>query len=226
LVDKLSQHVARYRPGEVEAAPDGRLFSPVFLRTNPPITAALARIFGDADGAVIEIGSGTGQHAAAMTLAFPALSWIPSDPDPLHRVSIRAWAAEYRVEAPEALDLDASTDWSGAARQAAGGPIRAVVSMNVIHIAPWAVAQGIVAGAARVLAPCGWLIFYGPFREDGAHTGDGNRAFDARLRADNPDWGVRDVAEVAAIAEPASLILDQVLAMPANNRLVVFRKTG
>lgn len=224
MSDPHTTHVARYRPGEVEAAPDGRLFSPVFHRTNPPITAQLARLFGDASGPVLEIGSGTGQHAAAMSMAFPKLDWWPSDPDEMHRASIVAWAREYRSAERAPLAIDAGGDWAAAAEVRALGPLTAVVSMNVIHIAPWSVAEGIVTGAGKALASGGWLIFYGPFAENGAHTGPGNAAFDARLRVDNSDWGVRDVAEITALAGGVGLAFHRLIEMPANNRLLIYRQ--
>jgi hypothetical protein len=96
--------------------------------------------------------------------------------------------------------------------------------MNVIHIAPFAVAEGIVRGAGRALAPEGLLVFYGPFRENGAHTGDGNRRFDEGLRAENPAWGLRDVDEISDMARAAGLEPAALIAMPANNRLVIFRR--
>ena len=114
------------------------------------------------------------------------------------------------------LDIDAATDWARAPEVAAVGPLTAVVAMNVIHIAPIAVAEGIVRGAGQALAPQGLLVFYGPFRENGVHSGEGNRRFDEGLRAENPAWGVRDLAEVADMAKAAGLSPAAMIAMPAN----------
>lgn len=221
-----SGHAALYTPDNADHAEDGRLFSPVFPRNSPPLIAELARLFEGASGPVLEIGAGTGQHAGAFSLAFPALDWWPSDPDPGHRASIAAWAAFLRAPGRGPLDLDASTDWAGTPQIAALGPLTGVVSVNVIHIAPWAVAEGIVAGAARALAPGGLLAFYGPFTEQGRYDGDGNRAFDAQIRAANPAWGLREVDDLDALAAAAGLARHRLVPMPARNRLLVYRKTG
>jgi hypothetical protein len=219
-----STHTPTFRPGAQDSAPDGRLFSPVFLRNAPPLIAALTRVVGDMAGPVLEIGAGTGQHAAAFALAFPALGWWPSDPDPVHRRSIAAWAAELRAPDRPPLALDAATDWAADPAVRALGPLTAVYAGNVTHIAPWAVTEGIVAGAGRALAPGGRLILYGPFLVDGAFLGEGNRAFDAGLRADNPDWGLREIAQIDAVARAAGLSPEARLPMPANNLLAVWRR--
>jgi SAM-dependent methyltransferase len=217
-------HTARYR-GRVRDDPaDARLHSPVFLRNSPPLLVTLAPWFAGRAGPVLEIGSGTGQHAAAFRLGFPGLDWIASDPDAGHRASVAAWAAEAGLPERPVLDIDAATDWAGAPEVAALGPLAAIVSMNVIHIAPIAVTEGIVRGAGRALAPQGLLVFYGPFRENGVHTGEGNRRFDEGLRAENPEWGVRDVADIADMAKAAGLFPAALIAMPANNRLLIFRR--
>jgi len=176
-------------------------------------------------GPVLEIGAGTGQHAAAFALAFPDLLWWPSDPDPHNRASVSAWQENLHAPIRAPLDLDAASDWSDDPAVQALGRLSAILSMNVIHIAPFAVARGIVAGAAATLAADGLLIFYGPFRENGAHTGPGNAAFDAGLRTENPDWGVRDIAELSQLTKPAGLTQAAFITMPANNRLLIFRKT-
>ncbi len=220
-----SSHVARYDTANVASAPDGRLFSPTFDRNAPPLIAALAPWFAGGSGPVLEIGCGTGQHAGAFALAFPSLDWWPSDPFPEHRASARAWRAHLRLPDREILDLDATGDWPAAPGVRRLGPLAAVFAMNVVHIAPWAVAEGIVAGAGRALAPGGALILYGPFKVHGDFVGEGNRAFDAGLRADNPAWGLRDVAEIEALGRDAGLTFATLTAMPANNRLIVLQKT-
>ncbi len=203
---------------------DGRLQSPTFARNSPPIIARLAPWLNGLAGPVLEIGSGTGQHAAAMALAFPDLQWWPSDPDAAHRASISAWQAHLRAPDRPALALDGAADWAADPGVAALGPLGAVVSMNVIHISPVAVARGIIAGAGKALGRGGLLIFYGPFKENGEHTGAGNAAFDRGLRAENPDWGLRDIADLTAWSAAAGLDREAVIAMPANNRIVLFRK--
>ncbi len=172
-----------------------------------------------ASGLVIEVASGTGQHVVHFARALPDLVWQPSDPDPGHRASIAAWTAHEKlanVRAP--LDLDVSlADW----------PVDradAVVCINLVHIAPWAATAALVRGAARLLEPGGVLFLYGPYRRFGAHTAPSNEAFDASLRATNPEWGVRDLEAVVEIAEQADLRLAEVAGMPANNFAVVFRK--
>jgi SAM-dependent methyltransferase len=219
-----SPHAARYRGRVSDDPADARLQSPVFLRNGPPLLVALAPWFAGRAGPVLEIGAGTGQHAAAFRLGFPALDWIASDPDPDHRASVAAWAAAAGLSPRPVLDLDAASDWAGTAEVAACGPLAAVVAMNVIHIAPPAVAEGIVRGAGRALGPHGLLVFYGPFRENGAHTGEGNRRFDEGLRAENPAWGVRDAGEITDRAKAAGLSPAALIAMPADNRLLIFRR--
>ncbi|WP_226782665.1 DUF938 domain-containing protein [Oceaniglobus trochenteri] len=219
-----SRHTARYSPDNAASAPDGRLFSPVFARNFPPVLAALVPWLAGCRGAVLEIGCGTGQHAAGFALAFPGLAWWPSDPDGGHRASARAWAAELRAPERAPIALDAGEDWAALPGVRALGPLRAVLSMNVIHIAPPAVMRGIVAGSASVLAPDGLLIFYGPFLEEGQPTAPGNAAFDAGLRADNPDWGLREVGTLRRLAGEHGLTLAAQVAMPANNQLILFRK--
>ena len=224
MAKPTSTHVAAYNAGNAPVAADGRLFSHVFDRNCPPIIAALTPWLAARSGTVLEIGSGTGQHAGACALAFGGLTWQASDREPDHRASIVAWAAHLRLSSPPPLALDAATDWAARPDVAALGPLSAVVSMNVIHIAPFAVAEGIVAGAARALAPGGLLIFYGPFKVNGAHISEGNAAFDAGLRAENPEWGLRDTARIESLAVAAGLEFAALQAMPANNRLFVLRK--
>lgn len=219
-----SPHTSRYRPGVHGDSPDGRLRSPVFDRNCPPIIAELARWLTGRTGPVLEIGAGTGQHATAFSLAFPDLDWWPSDPDPDHRRSIAAWAAELRAPGLGPLDVDAASDWARQPDVKALGPLNAVVSLNVIHIAPIDVARGIVRGASTCLGRDGLLMFYGPFRIGGTHTGPGNLAFDAGLRAEDPEWGVRDVDDISAMAEKAGLRRAALVPMPSDNRFLIFRK--
>ena len=212
-----------------------RLVSPAFERNAEPIRLGLAALLPDATGpaagsrppAVLEIGSGPGQHAAHFAAAFPALVWQPTDIDAAHLASIAAWreaAGCPGLNAP--FPLDASADWAALPEVGALGPLAAVLAVNIVHIAPWAVTQGIVAGAGRALAPGGRLILYGPFAEGGRHTGAGNARFDAALRAQNPDWGVRDLDDLSALAAAAGLGRAEIREMPANNRLVAWTRTA
>lgn len=219
-----SPHAERYRHRVSDDRGDPRLASPVFDRNCPPLLVSLAPWLSGRTGTVLEIGSGTGQHVAAFRLGFHTLDWNASDPDFVHRASVAAWADARGLPPGPVLDLDASTEWAEDPAIAALDPLTAVISMNVIHIAPFAVGEGIVRGAGRVLGPGGLLIFYGPFMEPGRHTGEGNRKFDEGLRAENPDWGLRDVDEMTRLAQAAGLAPAALIAMPANNRLLIFRR--
>lgn len=212
---------ARYDAGSAASKADGRLYSPSFERNYAPIRERLAAMLAGAVGTVLEIGSGTGQHVAHLACDLPHLHWQPTDIDADHLASTRAWRAH--VGAPKnlhaPLHLDATGPWK------IDRPLAAVYTQNVIHIAPWAVAEGIVAGAARTLAPGGRLIFYGPFREGGRQTGDGNARFDAALRARDPAWGVRDADDVAALAVTAGFGPPELHRMPSNNRILAFSRS-
>ena len=217
--------MASYRNDGRDVPRDGRLYAPTFERNSPPMIAQLAPWLADRSGPVLEIGAGTGQHAAAFALAFPELAWWPSDRDALHLASTLAWQKALRAPDRPPLNLDAATEWAIAPAVQALGPLTAILSMNVIHISPITVAQGIIAGAGQTLASSGLLIFYGPFKENGTHTGAGNIAFDQGLRAENPDWGVRDITDITAIAQQAGLEFAALIPMPANNRLLIYRRT-
>jgi hypothetical protein len=158
----------------------------------------------------------------------PDIQWWPSDFNEAHLKSIAAWRARTQlanVHPPRRIDLS-DPAWP-LALQAENGPrdLLAVFCANVIHIAPWPVAEGLIAGAARALQPDGRLFLYGPFKRDGKHTALSNAVFDTSLRNGNPEWGVRDVEEVAAVAKRAGLSLHEIVDMPANNLIVVFART-
>lgn len=218
-----SIHIARFLPGAVRTETDGRMHFAVYERNIAPILAALGPVLAGRTGNALEIGSGTGQHIKDFARNFPDLNWTPSDPDPDHRRSTDAWTAYSGTAIAKARAIDAASDW--AADVADIAPLNLIFSANVIHIAPYSVAKGIISAAGKVLAKGGLLAFYGPFREGGQHTGEGNAEFDRRLRADNPDWGLRDVDEIAALAANAGLSRRDLLVMPANNRIVIFEKT-
>jgi len=196
---------------------DDRRFAPATLRNRQPLLEVLRRVL-PATGRVLEIGSGTGEHAVFFADALPTLTWQPTEPDRESRASIAAWIAATGVRnVCEPLALDAASDWPDLAADA-------ILAVNVVHIAPWSVAQGLMRGAGRVLPPGGPLVLYGPYKRDGRHTAPSNEAFDADLRARNPDWGVRNLEDVAALAAASGLHLDEVVQMPANNLTVVFRR--
>ncbi|MCB9947152.1 MAG: DUF938 domain-containing protein [Rhodospirillaceae bacterium] len=219
------------QPGSAgPAEPDGAcLDAPAFHRNHGPIAAVLARHLDAGGGHAIEIGSGTGQHALAFARAFPRLTWWPTDVDPRHLASIDAWrrcGGAGNLRSPVRLDASGA-DWGlGGPGRPPAGDIAAVIAINVIHIAPWAVAEGLVAGARSCLVPQGLLVLYGPFTCGGAHTAPSNAAFDAYLSSQDPAWGVRDLDAVAALAAAAGLPLEAAVPMPANNLTLVFRKAG
>lgn len=202
--------------------PQARLHAPATERNRDPILAVLRRVLprpepGRARPLVLEVASGTGQHAAWFASALEDLDWQPSDPDPANRASIAAWTTGIPNIRPPAV-LDAT---------AARWPVEeadAVLCVNMIHIAPWEACLGLLAGAARLLGSGRPLVLYGPYRRGGRHTAASNEAFDADLRRRDPAWGVRDLDEVAAVAATAGFGLDEVVEMPANNLTVVFRR--
>ncbi len=215
--------------GDREIAPEARaqeaarLYSPSAARNRDAIRDAFLATMPSA-GEIVEIGSGAGEHAAHIAGAAPALFWRPGDPDAGSRASIAAWAEHlglWNVDTPHAADVEAA-DWDRAF-----GPVDGVVSINMIHIAPFAAAEGLIAGAGRLLKPGGKLFLYGPFARNGAHTAPSNAAFDAALKARDPRWGVRDLdLEIVPLASAAGLALDAVIEMPANNLSVIWRRDG
>lgn len=167
-------------------------------------------------GTVLEVASGTGEHALAFSRRFPAIAWQPSDPDPDALGSIEAWRAEGPSNLPPSVQLDVrSADWR--IDMAA-----AVVSINMVHISPWEASLGLLDGAARLLPPGAPLILYGPWIEDGVDTAPSNLGFDQSLRDRDPRWGLRLVATFAAEAELRGLVLADRRAMPANNIMLRF----
>ncbi len=193
---------------------DPRLYAPSFPRNRDPILHAL-RPHLPSTGMVLEVASGTGEHVAYLASAIPGLLWQPTEPDAERRASVDAWAAGLANVRP-ALALDAAAaDWPVA-------QVAAVLCINMVHIAPWSATAGLLAGAARVLPDGGLLALYGPFRHAGRGMEPGNAAFDADLRARDPAWGLRVLEEVAAAA--IGFGPPTVVTMPADNRLVLFRR--
>lgn len=200
-------------------SPDLRRHAPATLRNRDPILAVLRWALRP-DGLVLEVASGSGEHAAYFAPRLAPRRWQPSDADPDARASIAAYAASAdcpTLLSPIALDAGAGA-WPVAAADA-------VVCINMIHIAPWSAAQGLVAGAAAILPAGGVLYLYGPFMRGGQHTAPSNEAFDASLRARDSAWGVRDLDDVARLAATSGLILNQTIDMPANNLSVLFRRS-
>jgi hypothetical protein len=175
-----------------------------------------------ARGLVLEIASGTGEHAAAFAAALPALEFQPSDCDPELLASIAAWRQQSgaaNLRAPIRLDVH-ELPWTLPGIRS----VDAVLCINMIHIAPWSACLALLDGASAVLTPGAPLVLYGPYRERGVHTAPSNEGFDASLRERDARWGVRDLDEVASEAAARGFSLAEVVAMPANNRTLVFRK--
>ena len=207
-------------------ASDGRLDAPAFHRNHEAIWSAIAEFLDAQAGDVLEIGSGTGQHVVTFARRTPQLAWWPSDIFPSHLASIDAWREHEglaNVRAPQRIDL---TDpaWSWRAGESSGQLLAAILCINVLHISPWRVSQNLFAGAARFLRAEGRLFVYGPFMRNGEHTAPSNAAFDATLRAENPEWGVRDIRDLSALADKSGLSLAEITPMPANNLVLAFAR--
>lgn len=205
----------RFYEGEVAGA---RRSAPAALRNREPIAEVLANWLPET-GLVLEVASGTGEHAAWFAGRFPNLDWQPSDVHPHALASIRAWRAESGLSnLREPLTIDAAAlDW----------PIDradAVLSINMVHISPWSAALGLLDGAARLLGPGAPLILYGPWLSDAIDTAPSNLDFDRDLKRRDPDWGLRKVEDFAAEAARRGLVFVEQEAMPANNLMLLFRK--
>jgi SAM-dependent methyltransferase len=196
----------------------GKKHAPATARNRDPIAAVLQKVLPD-EGTVLEVASGTGEHAVYFAGLFPHLHWQPSDPDPESLTAIEAWRADTDVaNLREPVFLDAaSATW----------PVDradAVLCINMVHISPWRATMGLMRGAARLLPPGGPLVLYGPYRRAGVSTARSNEAFDESLKARNPEWGLRQLEDVQAEAERNGLRFEGLWEMPANNLTLVFRR--
>lgn len=191
-----------------------RKHAPATLRNRVAIADVLRAVL-PRSGTVLEIASGSGEHAAYFAGEFPALEWQPSDPDGAALTSITAWCDGIDNILPP-IDLDA------AAPAWAVSHADAVLCVNMLHISPWAATLGLMAGAARVLEPGAPLLVYGPFLQANVPTAPSNIAFDESLRARDPAWGIRSVGTVAEAA--SGFALERTIEMPANNLMLVFRR--
>lgn len=203
---------------------DSKRFAPATERNREPILQVLLRVLPP-QGTVLEIASGSGQHAVFFAPRLQPRYWLPSDPDPLNRDSIEAWRRDYGSEnlfAP--LNLDVREAIWLVEQQKYNQTIKAIVNINMIHISPWSACLGLMSGANRILPPQGILYLYGPFKREGKHTAHSNEAFDSYLQSQNPEWGVRDLEQVVEVAKVQNLILQEIVAMPANNLSVVFKR--
>ena len=199
---------------------DPRRHAPATARNREPILAVLRDVL-PSSGTVLEVASGTGEHAIHFARALPNLVWRPSDPDPSALASIRSWAEAARLgnlRPPLLLDA-AAPEW----------PIEkadAILCVNMVHISPWEATVGLLEHSAKLLPEGGPLILYGPYFQQGVETASSNMAFDESLRARDSRWGLRQLEEVSALAESLGLHLETVHSMPANNLTIVLRMRG
>ena len=195
-------------------------------RNEGPIADQLVRLLGNAQGDVLEVASGTGQHAVAFSRALPHLTWWPTDLDPENLASIETWRTEAgppSLQAAQLLDVSSVAWTTGASLPPLPDAAQAIVCINMVHISPWIVTEGLFSGARRRLAPGGLLYVYGPYRRRGKHTSEGNSRFDISLRAQDSRWGIRDLEAVQALSQVHQLTLEEVVDMPANNLSLIFR---
>ncbi len=213
---------------------DARKYAPATERNRVPILEVLQRVLPPT-GTILEIASGTGQHAIFFAPQLTPRKWLPTEPDPILRASIKAWSQHYPSDnLYPPLDLNVcSPIWSVESGELSEGlnhtdleihPISAIVCINMIHIAPWEACLGLMAGAKRLLPTGGILYLYGPYKQGGRHTAPSNADFDQFLRTQNLEWGVRNLDEVVAAAQ--SLMLLETIPMPTNNLSVVFQRQG
>ncbi len=207
--------------------PDARRYAPATQRNREPILEILQQVLPP-QGTVLEISSGTGEHAIFFAPRLSPRTWLPSEPDVRSRASVVAWIEDCpadNLHLPLDIDVRASV-WSGEdVLLKFIPPINAIVNINMIHIAPWSACLGLMAGANRLLPSGGIMYLYGPYKQDGKHTAPSNQAFDDSLRAQNPEWGVRNLEDVVAAANDQNLTLLHTYQMPANNLSVVFQRS-
>jgi SAM-dependent methyltransferase len=227
MEDVVADYVEEFGKDGRPVEPDGRLDAPAFHRNHQAIWSVLQQFVAGKSGDVVEAGSGTGQHVAEFARHIPEITWWPSDLNEQHLKSIRAWRAHTglaNIRPPLRIDLS-DPAWCPEMRDGRGpGELLAVFSANVIHIAPWRVAEGLFAGTGRYLRADGRLFLYGPFKRDGKHTAISNAVFDTSLRDRNPEWGVRDIEALEKLAVSVGLVLIEIAEMPANNLILVFAR--
>ncbi len=224
----MAEYVVEFGKDGRRVEPDGRLDAAAFHRNHEPIWAVLQKFLAGKSGDVVEAGSGTGQHVVHFAKQTPDIVWWPSDLNERHLKSIEAWrahAALPNIRPPLRIDL---TDpaWCPPMHDGSGpAELLAVFCANVIHIAPWRVAEGLFAGAGRYLRSDGRLFLYGPFKREGKHTAMSNAVFDTSLREQDAEWGVRDIADLEKLAAGVGLALVETVPMPANNMILVFGRS-
>ena len=224
----MAEYVVEFGKDGRPVEPDGRLDAAAFHRNHAPIWEVLQKFLAGKSGDVVEAGSGTGQHVVHFAEHTPGITWWPSDLNERHIKSIEAWrahAALPNIRPPLRIDLT-DPDWCPAMHDGSGpGELLAVFCANVIHIAPWRVAEGLFAGAGRYLRSDGRLFLYGPFKREGKHTAMSNAVFDTSLREQDAEWGVRDIADLEKLAATVDLALVETVPMPANNLVLVFGRS-
>jgi hypothetical protein len=222
----MAEYVVEFGKDGGRVEPDGRLDAPAFHRNHQAIRAVLQRYLAGRSGDVVEAGSGTGQHVVDFARHFPDIVWWPSDLNEAHLKSIAAWRAYAglpNIRLPLRIDLS-DPSWCAEVHDGSVPPLLAVFCANVIHIAPWRVAEGLFAGAARYLDTDGRLFLYGPFKRDGKHTALSNAVFDTSLRHSDAEWGVREIEDLEKLAASVGLVLVEIAEMPANNLVLVFER--
>jgi SAM-dependent methyltransferase len=224
----MAEFVAEFGKDGRPVEPDGRLDAAAFHRNHAPIWNVLQAFLAGKSGEVLEAGSGTGQHVVHFARHTPDIVWWPSDLNERHLASVEAWRAHSalpNIRAPLRVDLT-DPGWCPQMQDGSGpGKLLAVFCANVIHIAPWRVAGGLFAGAARYLRADGRLFLYGPFKRGGKHTAMSNAVFDTSLRQQDAEWGVRDIADVEKLADGVGLRLVETRDMPANNMMLAFQRS-
>jgi hypothetical protein len=224
----VAEFVVEFGKDGRRVEPDGRLDAAAFHRNHQAIWSVLQPFLAGKSGEVVEAGSGTGQHVVHFARQTPGIVWWPSDLNAQHLASIEAWRAHSglsNIRAPLRIDLS-DPAWCPQMRDGSGPhALLAVFCANVIHIAPWQVAEGLFAGAGRYLRADGRLFLYGPFKRGGKHTALSNAVFDTSLRDSNPEWGVREIEALETLAAKAGLKLTEISEMPANNLILAFARS-
>lgn len=225
----MAEYVVEFGKDGRPVEPDGRLDAPAFHRNHQAIWPVLQQFLAGKSGDVVEAGSGTGQHVVEFARQSPEIVWWPSDLNEQHLRSIVAWRAHAglaNIRPPLRIDLS-DPAWCPEMHDGSGpDQLLAVFCANVIHIAPWRVAEGLFAGAGHYLRPDGRLFLYGPFKRGGKHTALSNAVFDSSLRDNNSEWGVRDIEALEELAASAGLKLIEIAGMPANNLILVFARSN
>ena len=199
---------------------DRKQYAPATERNRQPILEVLQK-FIPKKGNILEIASGTGEHACFFAPYFPNQQWIPSDPDRLLRLSIEAWRQDCTSNNLQ-MPLEINVSLPNLEEKIDPSAIAVIIAINLIHISPWSACQGLMKGAGKILPSGGILYLYGPYKQNGKHTAPSNEAFDQSLQFRNPDWGVRNLEDVVELAEKYQLILHKIIPMPANNLSLIF----